>query len=130
MRAESAQTVVLVLDASASMEAFRRAAVAAGEREMSAADGLASRTTWVVMTTNPRQPPLYRGPERATASAALARWQPELGEHDLGPALRIAHGVAGASGRTLLITDTRAKVPPGQRAWGGRSRMSVSRARV
>lgn len=118
VRAESAQTVVLVLDASVSMEAFRGAAVTAAEREMSAADGFASRTTWVVMTTNPRQPPLYRGLERAAASAALARWRPELGEHDLGPALRIAHSVAGAAGRTLLVTDTRAKVPPGQRATG------------
>ncbi|MCX6951396.1 MAG: BatA domain-containing protein, partial [Verrucomicrobia bacterium] len=118
VRSESAQTVVVVLDASASMEAFRESAVAAAEEEMNAATGLASRTTWVVMTTNPRQPPLYRGVERTAASAALARWLPELGEHDLGPALRIAHGAAGAMGRTLLITDTRAKVPPGQRAAG------------
>jgi hypothetical protein len=118
VRAESAQTVVLVLDASASMEAFRAPAVAAAEREMNAADGLAARTTWVVMTTHPRQPPLYRGGERAAASAALARWQPEMGRHDPAPALRLARGLAGASGRTLLITDTRATVPAGQRAAG------------
>lgn len=118
VRAESAQTVVLVLDASAGMEAFRAEAVAAAEKEMAAADGLASRTTWVVMTTNPRQPALYRGLERTAATTALGNWKPELGEHDLGPALRIAHGAAGASGRTLLITDTRVKVPSGQRAAG------------
>jgi hypothetical protein len=118
VRAESAQTIVLVLDASASMEAFRAEAIAAAEKEMSAADGLASRTTWLVMTTNPRQPPLYRGLERLAATAALANWRPELGEHDLGPALRIAHGAAGPAGRTLLITDTRAKAPAGQRAAG------------
>ncbi len=118
VRAESAQTIVLVLDASAAMEAFRAEAVDAAEREMALAAGFASRTTWVVMTTNPRQPPLYRGPERLAASAALANWRPDLGEHDLGPALRIAHGSAGASGRTLLITDARPKVPPGQRAVG------------
>lgn len=118
VRAESAQTVVVVLDAAAAMEAFRAEAIAAAEREMAEAAGLAARTTWVVMTTNPRQPPLYRGMERAAASAALARWIPELGEHDRGPALRIAHGMAGGAGRTLLVTDTRAKVPAGQRAAG------------
>lgn len=118
VRAESAQTVVLVLDASASMDAFRGAGVAAAEREMTLADGFAARTTWVVMTTDPRQPPLYRGPERLAASEALSRWQPDLGEHDFGPALRLARGLAGASGRTLLVTDRRAKVPPDQRAAG------------
>ncbi len=118
VRAESAQTVVVVLDASVALEAFRAPAVAVAERELNQADGLAARTTWVVMTTNPRQPPLYRGLERAAASAALARWQPELGRHDPGPALRLARTLAGATGRTLLITDTKAKVPPDQRAAG------------
>ncbi len=118
VRAESAQTVVLVMDASASMDAFRGEAVAAAEREMILAEGLAAHTTWVVMTTDPRAPALYRGGEREAAVTALARWQPELGQHDLGPALRLAHGLAGASGRTLLVTDTRVKAPAGQRAAG------------
>src|SRR3954470_10794669 len=99
VRPESAQTVVIVLDASASMEAFRAEALAAAEREMNLSDGLATHTTWVVMTTDPRSPPLYRGPSKEAASAALANWQPELGQHDLAPVLRLAHGLAGASGR-------------------------------
>ncbi len=118
VRAESTQTVVILFDASASMEAFRTPAIAAAERELRLADGLAARTTWVVLTTNPRQPPLYRGVDRAGASAAFARWQPELGRHDFGPALRLARTLAGAAGRTLLITDARVKVPPDQRAAG------------
>lgn len=118
VRSQSAQTVVVVLDASASMEAFRAPAIDAAKDEMSSADGLAARTTWVVMTSNPRQPALYRGEERARANEALTQWQPELGEHDLGPALRLARGLAGASGRTLLITDARAKTPPDQRTAG------------
>jgi hypothetical protein len=118
IRAESTQTVVVVLDASASMDAFRAGALAAAERELTLADGLAAHTTWIAMTTNPRQPPLYRGPDRAAALAALARWQPELGRHDLTPALRLARSLTGATGRTLLITDTRTKVPPDQRAAG------------
>ncbi len=115
---ESAQTVVVVLDTSAGMEAFRPAAVAAAAREFAAAAGLAQRTTWVLMSSDPREPVLYRGTARADAEAALARWRPELGAHDLAPALRLAHGLAGEAGRTLLVTDTKTKVPPGQRAVG------------
>ena len=118
VRAESSQTVVLVLDDSASMAAFRTPALAAVEIEMAAASGLAARTTWVVMTTDVRQPPLYRGGERTAAKEALARWQPQLGLHDLGPALRLAQGLASVGGRTLLVTDTRAKSPAGQRTAG------------
>lgn len=116
--AESAQTVVIVLDASAAMEAFRAPALAAAEKEIDESAGLAARTTWVIMTTDSRQPPLYRGGDRAGAVAALARWQPQRGQHDLAPALRLAQGLIGVSGRTLLITDSRAKVPAGQRAAG------------
>lgn len=118
VRAESAQTVAIVLDASASMEAFRTPAIAAVEREMTLARGLAARTTWLVMTTNPRQPPLYRGEEELAALAALARWQPDLGQHDAAPALQLARGLVGAAGRSLLITDQRATVPSDQRAAG------------
>jgi hypothetical protein len=117
-RAESAQTVVIVLDSSVSMSAFREAAIKATTRELAAAEGLAARTTWLIMTTDPRQPPLYRGAERLAAEAVLARWRPELGTHDLAPALRLAHGLAGESGRTLLVTDTRTKAPPDQRVAG------------
>ncbi|HEX2853664.1 MAG TPA: BatA domain-containing protein [Opitutaceae bacterium] len=117
-RAESAQTVVLLLDSSSAMEAFREPALEAARREFDAADGLAARTTWVVMTTDPRQPTLYRGPDRNAALAAFPLWQPELGTHDLAPALRLAHSLAGGAGRTLLVTDARGKVPPGERAAG------------
>lgn len=118
VRAESAQTVVLVLDSSASMDAFRGPALAAAEREMDLAAGLAARTTWVILPTNPRLPVIYRGEDRLAATAALDRWQPDSGQHDLTPALRLAHGLAGAAGRTLLITDRREKIPPDQRAAG------------
>jgi hypothetical protein len=118
IRAESAQTVVIVLDASASMDAFRAPAIAAAERELGISDGLAARTTWVIMTTDPRQPALYRGERRGDAVQALARWQPALGVHDPGSALRLGRTLAGAAGRSLFITDRRAKSPADQRTVG------------
>lgn len=118
VRGESAQTVVLVLDAAASMEAFHDDAVRAAEAKMAASAGRAARTEWVVLTSDPRQPPLYRGPERAAATAALAAWRPRLGTHDYAPALRLARSLVRDAGETWLITDSNTKVPPDQAAVG------------
>ena len=60
VRGESAQTVVLVLDSAVSMEAFREEAVRAAEAKIAGSAGRAGRTEWVVLTSDPRQPPLYR----------------------------------------------------------------------
>ena len=118
VRGESAQTVVLVLDSAVSMEAFREEAVRAAEAKIAGSAGRAGRTEWVVLTSDPRQPPLYRGPERAAAVAALAAWRPRLGTHDYAPALRLARSLGGGAGETWLITDSNAKVPPDQEAVG------------
>lgn len=118
VQADSTQTVVVVLDASASMQPFADRAVAAGETELNSAQGFAAHTTWVVLTTDSRQPPLYRGPSLRAAAAALRTWQPELGQHDFSAALQTARGLAGASGRTLLITNSRSKAPPDQSTVG------------
>lgn len=114
VRGESAQTVVLVLDAASSMEAFREEAVRAAEGKIASAAGRAARTEWVVLTSDPRRPPLYRGPERSAAMAALKRWKPRMGTHDYEPALRLARSLAGASGETWFITDHLSKTPPDQ----------------
>lgn len=118
LREESAQTVAVVLDASASMAAFREPTERATERLLASRDGLAVRTEWLVMTTDRRQPALYRGTDRRAAMAALARWQPALGVHEIAPVLRLAQQLAGPNGLTWLITDARAKVPAAQPALG------------
>jgi hypothetical protein len=117
-REESTQTIVVVLDHAIAMQAGRDDAVSAVREIFARSEGRAARTTWVLMTSDPRQPPLYRGPARAEAEAAATRWQPVLGTHDYAPALRLAQTVAGGSGLVWFITDARAKVPPGQAARG------------
>lgn len=117
-REESTQTVVVVLDHAIAMQAGRDDAVTAVRGIFSRSEGRAARTTWVLMTSDPRQPPLYRGPARAEAEAAATRWQPVLGTHDYAPALRLAQTLAGGAGLVWFITDTRAKVPAGQAAIG------------
>jgi hypothetical protein len=117
-RADSAQTVVLVLDATGSMAAFRAEAEAAARARMAEVAGRARFTEWVVLTTDPRGTPLYRGAARAEAEGAFARWAPTLGTHDPGSALRLARTLAGRTGLVWLITDRRERVPVGQPAVG------------
>jgi hypothetical protein len=118
VREESAQTVVAVLDSAARMGAFRAEALRALEDKFSASAGRAARTEWVVMTSDTRTPPHYRGPDRAAAHAAAATWQPALGTHDRAPALRLAHALAGPGGLVWFVTDTMETVPSGQAAVG------------
>jgi hypothetical protein len=118
IRGESAQTVAIVLDSSASMAAFRPEAEKAVAGLLAARDGRAARTEWLLMSSNPRQPPFYRGTSRAAALAALEAWRPALGTHDPTPALRLAHSLAGANGLTWFVTDSRAQVPDAQPAIG------------
>ncbi|MFA6287923.1 MAG: BatA domain-containing protein [Opitutaceae bacterium] len=118
LRGESSQTVVVVLDSAVGMGAFRAEAVAAARGKLAASESRAAHTEWVVMTSDPRQPPLYSGPDRAAAGAALSGWRPRLGTHDYGPAIRLARQLAGAGGLSWFITDSRAKVPTDQPAVG------------
>ena len=90
LRGESAQTVVVVLDSAVSMGAFRAEAVAAAGKKLAASESRAAHTEWVVMTSDPRQPPLYSGPDRTAAEAALSGWRPRLGTHDYAPAIRLS----------------------------------------
>lgn len=114
VRGESAQTVVVVLDSGVSMAAFRDDAVRAAEAKITASAGRAARTEWVILGSDPRLPPLYRGPEKASALAALKEWRPRLGTHDYAPALRLARSLTGASGEIWFITDSPRKAPPDQ----------------
>jgi hypothetical protein len=92
--------------------------VQAAEDKFSASAGRATHTEWVVLSSDPRQPPLYRGPDRAAADAALEAWRPRLGTHDYAPAVRLGRELAGANGLVWFITDSRAKPPPDQPAAG------------
>ncbi|HYC71795.1 MAG TPA: BatA domain-containing protein [Opitutaceae bacterium] len=118
VRSDSAQTIALVLDDSASMGAFRAEAARAAGVVLAGQDGRAGRTEWLVLTSDPRTPVLYRGADRGAAEAAVAAWSPARGTHDPQPALRLAHALAGPNGLTWFITDARAKVPAAQAAVG------------
>ncbi len=114
IRADSRQTVAVVLDSSASMAAFRAPTIAALERTLERLGAVAGHTDWHLLETGPRRPPLHAGETLAGLLGALTAWQPTLGTHDFGGALAVAQALAPADrGAVILVTDRDVAVPPG-----------------
>ncbi|MDF9826449.1 hypothetical protein M2447_000530 [Ereboglobus sp. PH5-10] len=123
-RNESAQVVVAVLDDSVSMRVFRDGTARAVEKAFSQNEGRAAHTEWVVMTSNPRQPALYRGTDKRAALAAVSEWTPSSGTHEAESALRLGRALAGASGATWFFTDRRGRAPADQPTAGAGRRIN------
>ena len=114
IRADSRQTVAVVLDSSASMAAFREPTIAALERVLKRLGAVAGHTDWHLLESGPRRPPLHAGDDLADLLGALPRWQPTLGTHDFTGALAVAQALAPADrGAVILVTDRDVAVPPG-----------------
>ncbi len=114
IRADSRQTVAVVLDSSASMGAFRAPTIAALERAMKRLGAVAGHTDWHLLETGPRRPPLHAGDTLTDLLGALPQWQPTLGTHDFTAALAVAQALAPANrGAVILVTDREVAVPSG-----------------
>ena len=114
IRADSRQTVAVVLDSSASMAAFRGPTIAALKRTLERLGAVAGHTDWHLLETGPRRPPLHAGDTLAGLLSALPQWQPTLGTHDFTAALAVAQALAPANrGAVILVTDREVAVPPG-----------------
>ena len=114
IRADSRQTVAVVLDSSASMAAFREPTVAALERVLKRLGAVAGHTDWHLLETGSRRPPLHAGDDLAGLLGALPRWQPTLGTHDPTAAIAVAQALAPADrGAVIFVTDRDIAVPSG-----------------
>jgi hypothetical protein len=112
---EVRQTVAVVLDSSASMQAVRRETLAALAARLRNWEAAADRTDWHLLETGPRRPPLYAGPAlNALVRAAEERWQPGLGGHSFADAVAAARALAPVdAGGVILVTDRPVPVPAG-----------------
>jgi hypothetical protein len=119
-RADSTQTVVVLLDDALAMRAVEAEAREAAARLMSEAANRAAKTEWIVMGSDPRAPLRYRGTELARANAAVMAWRPGLGTHDYATALRNGRALATSTnvGVCWFVTDREEKVPVDQAAVG------------
>ena len=113
LRRDSGQRIVVVLDSSVSMGAFRDELARALPPRLRALTRVAAQTEWHLLETDPARPTLYAGPDLPRLLAALDGWTPHLGTHDFAPALQAAHGLAGAAGLVVFVTDRKTDVPDG-----------------
>jgi hypothetical protein len=111
IRPDTRQSVVLVLDSTASLSAFRDVTRSAIERALRQLASSAALTEWTLIETDTRRPVLYRGTDPAALLAALQRWNPVLGDLDPAPALRLAQTLVREQGVVVLVTDRPAAVP-------------------
>lgn len=113
LREDTTGRVVLVVDASASMSAYRDASEVALGRYLSEVERSAERIEWIVLGSDPTAPTLYSGEERDAARAAALGWRSYLGVHEMGTSLSLASSLAGPRGLVVLLTDHAADVAPG-----------------
>ncbi|MGB8854766.1 MAG: BatA domain-containing protein [Pirellulales bacterium] len=113
VQSQARQTVAVVLDSTASMQAFRRETLDGLAARLRSWEAAADRTDWHLLETGPRRPPLYAGRSLTELlAAAEARWQPMLGSHAFDDALVAARAlVPGDAGGVILVTDRPADVP-------------------
>ena len=113
LRRDSGQRIVVVLDSSVSMLAFRAELDRALAARLHALAGTAARTEWRLVESDPARPTLYAGPDLDGLLTALAQWNPHLGKHDFLPALNAARSLTRDAGIALFATDRRAALPDG-----------------
>lgn len=113
LKQDAVQRIAIVMDTSASMQAFREPALqAAGDVLGLLEGGPLARAELTLLSSDAEAPSLYHGTQRGELRQALADWDPLLGVHDFTPALRIARGLVGAKGVVVLVTDHPPPVPP------------------
>jgi hypothetical protein len=105
VRADSFQRVVVVLDSSVSMAAFREGLAGRLRDTLAPLGRAAALTEWRLLESDPGRGTLYAGTSLDELCDALGGWSPRLGAHALEPALAVARSLAGDGGAVVLMTD-------------------------
>lgn len=101
----SVQRVVLVIDNSASMEAFREELRTALDRELPKLTRFVGTTEFTVLESSVSGDSLYRGTSVVELLKSLESWQPAAGSHSPEQAIRVGRGIAGSEGTLVFVTD-------------------------
>lgn len=113
IRRDSAQSIAIVLDSSASMNAFADDAKRALANKLSSLSAAAARTDWTLLESDPARLALYSGNDSARLLVALQSWRPNLGTHDTGSTLRTARSLVRNRGLVIFVTDHAEPASPG-----------------
>lgn len=115
-RANYVQRIGVVLDSSASMQAFREKSLAELAKKIPKLQGNASSSEIIIWESDLQQAPIYRGFSFSDAQKACQTWMPRSGEINPEPALQLARNLIGPTGTLVYVTDTPLKSPPAQLA--------------
>ena len=105
LKNEVVQRMAIVMDSSASMQAFRAEAESSVKLALGTLAGPLSRSELTLLSSDPAEPTLYHGSSALELQAGLKAWQPLLGVHDFASSLRTARRLVGEAGSVLFITD-------------------------
>ncbi|MGE9268697.1 MAG: BatA domain-containing protein, partial [Verrucomicrobiales bacterium] len=105
-RANSAARIAVVIDASASMQAFRAEARAALAERLPILQGKAPGLELLLLPSDQPTRPLYHGSSLSDALQALDHWQATAGAHSPDDALRLARSRLAPHDPLIHLTDT------------------------
>ncbi|MGF1449281.1 MAG: BatA domain-containing protein [Opitutales bacterium] len=105
IREDTVQRIVVVLDDSFSMAAFKPSLGNELTRILPEIQRNAAQTEWILLPSSLSVASLYQGNDAQALLRAFEDWQPVSGEHGFTDALRLARARAGVTGRVLLLTD-------------------------
>lgn len=111
IREDSRQTVVVVLDSSVSMSAFKKETRALLEKKLRVWSHSAAHTEWHLLESDVRKPTLYTGAELSLLLDAFGKWEPLMGTHRPDDVLLTARGLVKENGIVIFVTDRKADVP-------------------
>lgn len=112
LQKDAVQRLAIVLDSSASMQAFRKEADERLQDTLSTFLRTGIRSELTLLSSDAGAASLYHGANSTDLLASAKDWQPVLGVHDFTPALRSARSLVGQQGAVLLITDHPLPSPP------------------
>lgn len=113
LRRDSTQRVVIVLDSSVSMLAFRDALDRELDAHTAALASAAVKTEWHVIESDMSRPTIYSGADRAALLEAVKHWSPHLGAHDFTAALQLAQTLLHGRGTLIFVSDRACALPAG-----------------
>lgn len=102
----SVQRVAIVMDASASMQVFKKDAIAALKSKLPGLQGSASSMEIVLLSALPGTDRIYSGNSTEEMIAALEKFSPDAGVTDPSYALRLARSIISNEGILIYLTDT------------------------
>lgn len=108
----SVHRIVVVLDSSASMAAFRESATDSLARELPDLSANAGEAAYTVIESHLQGEKLYRGASLPELLESLESWAPSRSAHSPEAALRVGRSLAGSQGTLLFVTDHTGDSPP------------------